>query len=383
MELLVVLILVGCVLLTGGLLAVTPWLMPKTECFAVTVPEGARRDPRLAGFRRRYALIVGVATLACSGILAAFAASAGSSLGKGTAFVGVLVGAMLVPTVLSFGLMLHFRRRVMAVKRVEGWAAPRPQAAAVVAEDDVPHAISLAWNLLYVPVVLVTATIGVVAWPAIPDQIPLHADFSGTVNDWAPKSIGSVFFPVLVQLFMIACFLFCHWSILRSKRPTSPGAPVTSALAYGLFARAQSIYLLATGVLVTAALGLTFMLSAMGVLSLGGAGAIVAVAVIPVLLGSVAIALVYGQAGSRLFRRMEAAGANAGVPSGAVMPADDDDHWKLGIFYVNRDDASLFLPERFGVGWTLNLGRPAAWAVVGGFVAVMALFVVLVFIAIG
>ena len=80
---------------------------------------------------------------------------------------------------------------------------------------------------------------------------------------------------------------------------------------------------------------------------------------------------------------MEAAGANAGVPSGAVMPADDDDHWKLGIFYVNRDDASLFLPERFGVGWTLNLGRPAAWAVVGGFVAVMALFVVLVFIAIG
>ena len=68
MELLVVLILVGCVLLTGGLLAVTPWLMPKTECFAVTVPEGARRDPRLAGFRRRYALIVGVATLACSGI---------------------------------------------------------------------------------------------------------------------------------------------------------------------------------------------------------------------------------------------------------------------------------------------------------------------------
>ena len=75
MELLVVLILVGCVLLTGGLLAVTPWLMPKRECFAVTVPEGARRDPRLAGFRRRYALIVGVATLACSGLLAAFAAS--------------------------------------------------------------------------------------------------------------------------------------------------------------------------------------------------------------------------------------------------------------------------------------------------------------------
>ena len=44
------------------------------------------------------------------------------------------------------------------------------------------------------------------------------------------------------------------------------------------------------------------------------------------------------------------------------MPVDDDRYWKLGIFYWNHDDASLFVPERFGIGWTINLGRPAAWA---------------------
>ena len=65
------------------------------------------------------------------------------------------------------------------------------------------------------------------------------------------------------------------------------------------------------------------------------------------------------------------------------MPADDDAHWKLGVFYVNRDDASLFVPERFGIGWTLNLGRPGAWAVIAGFIAVTALFLALVFAVAG
>ena len=43
--------------------------------------------------------------------------------------------------------------------------------------------------------------------------------------------------------------------------------------------------------------------------------------------------------------------------------ADDDEHWKLGVFYYNPDDASLFLPERFGIGWTMNWARPAVWAI--------------------
>lgn len=42
---------------------------------------------------------------------------------------------------------------------------------------------------------------------------------------------------------------------------------------------------------------------------------------------------------------------------------------------MNRGDTSLFLPERFGIGWTINWGRPAAWALTAGFVLVTAAFV--------
>jgi len=41
---------------------------------------------------------------------------------------------------------------------------------------------------------------------------------------------------------------------------------------------------------------------------------------------------------------------------------DDDEHWKGGLFYVNRDDPGLVVPRRFGLGWTVNLGNPGGIA---------------------
>ncbi len=39
---------------------------------------------------------------------------------------------------------------------------------------------------------------------------------------------------------------------------------------------------------------------------------------------------------------------------------------------MNRDDPAVMVPVRFGVGWTFNLGNPAAWLVIAGLVAVPA-----------
>ncbi len=33
-------------------------------------------------------------------------------------------------------------------------------------------------------------------------------------------------------------------------------------------------------------------------------------------------------------------------------------HWKLGIFYYNKDDKRIFPPKRFGLGWTINFANP-------------------------
>lgn len=46
------------------------------------------------------------------------------------------------------------------------------------------------------------------------------------------------------------------------------------------------------------------------------------------------------------------------MPETDVLDADDDKYWKAGIFYVNKEDPSVLVEKRFGVGWTLNFGNP-------------------------
>lgn len=49
-----------------------------------------------------------------------------------------------------------------------------------------------------------------------------------------------------------------------------------------------------------------------------------------------------------------------------------DAAWKLGLIYYNPEDPALWLEKRFGVGYTLNFGRPAAWWIIGATLAATA-----------
>ena len=70
-------------------------------------------------------------------------------------------------------------------------------------------------------------------------------------------------------------------------------------------------------------------------------------------------------------------------PGGLVPPEscahvnrDDDRFWKGGLIYINRDDPAIMVGNRFGVGWTPNLGNPKARLLYGGILAVIIALVV-------
>ncbi len=44
-------------------------------------------------------------------------------------------------------------------------------------------------------------------------------------------------------------------------------------------------------------------------------------------------------------------------PTGAVF-RDDDRYWSAGFLYNNPDDPDPFVPQRFGFGYTPNVGHP-------------------------
>lgn len=363
--------LTSLVPMLGLLLAFMPYLMRRQECFAVTVPASAARDPYLRRLKRRYALIMVALTLMLStGALVMLMTGAST---QWDALDWLIPVASVALAGSSYALMFLFRRKVRAYKRERGWSATTQRSAAVVGAEAVPQ-ISLWWNLLYLVVMAATLAAGVLGYPFMPDLIPMHIGLDGVVSDWMPKGPAVIAFPLVVEGFVGACLALCHWSINRSRKWADPNAPATSALAYGLYARAWSIYLIVSGLLLAASIGALFLLSALGVASLAVLGVAVFLVVMLMVVGAIGLSVVYGQAGSRVFKRMNA-------PEG--MPEDDDEHWKGGIIYFNPDDASLFLPERFGIGWTLNWARPAAWVLVAGFVVLVAGFVGAVFALVG
>ena len=372
-SLILMVFLVAIVLLSGAILAATPWFMKKNECFAVTIPESAQADVRFLAFRKRYAAAVLAVTLICAVALGAVSnvvlgkmSSATDAASLNAILAAAIVAAATIPLIASFALMLHYRKRVKAIKREEGWKAERDEAVAFIGFEEAPAPPSLAWNVVYVPIVLITLALGLALYPSTPDLVPTHIDFAGNVNQWTPKGPALIAFPLLVEVFMAACFIFSHWMTIRSKKDVDPARPAISAYAYGAFARAECILLLVSGSVLTAVLGIVMILMMTETLSMLVTMVLIIVATLVFVGAMIAFSVVYGQSGSRLVKRLE---ENGGII------ADNDEHWKAGIFYWNKGDASLILPKRFGVGWTMNWARPAAWLIVGGFTLVSIAFV--------
>ena len=361
---LVMFALIATIPLVGAMMAITPLLQPSGQAFSVSVPEVAQSDPGIRVLKHRFVAIIAAVTA-----ILTLAAVAFCLMGSMKAVMALVVAGSLVPLVLGYGLIVRYRRCVQAIKRDRGWQAEAQQRVAAIGEgaEDAPGAISLAWNWLYAPVILLTVVVAAAGYQVMPAQIPMHVDVSGVVTDVAAKSPAVAAFPIALELFLTGCFVFSHWTVLRSKKGTEPGNPASSAWAYGMFAHAQTVFLLVGGLTITAVCGLLIELSMIGVLPITGAVAAIVVVAMLIAVGSLILNVVYGQSGSRVFRMQR---------SDAIL-VDDDTYWKLGLFYCNPGDASLFLPQRSGFGWTVNWARPAVWAVMAGFVVATALFVVL------
>jgi uncharacterized membrane protein len=65
---------------------------------------------------------------------------------------------------------------------------------------------------------------------------------------------------------------------------------------------------------------------------------------------------------------------SADRPETSVVFRDDDQYWYGGFIYNNPDDPAMFVPKRFGLGWTLNFGHPGA----GRFLIIMLVVLLLV-----
>lgn len=345
---------------TGGAMALTPNLSDPTVPMGVRVPSSRIHDPAVQRAVSRFRRLCLALT-----VVALLLVIPWHTLG---ALLLLLFGLMAA----CMGAFAWTRRDIIAAKREQGWYAGVPVrlVAPIGRETGTPPPV---WGL-HVPAILVGVVVLVVSavrYPSLPDPYPTHWNAAGDIDAWAPKSWGTVLFPGLLTLGLAALIAVVASLAARGRLRLTPhlGAWTPSADQQVRVARRVQLLLGVVNLLSVVMTGTTallavFEVNAHAVSALNWAFGILLVAVVVGFL--VSIVRLRRQSAETLTSRPREGGE---APAGDTRPPtradadraeapDDDALWWGGMFYVNRDAPSLFVPRRAGSGFDLNLGNP-------------------------
>ncbi len=346
----------GCILLVlVALCAITPYVIRKNDVFGVYFPDSASQLEKVRSMRRLFFLLCVSTGLVCAAFW--FLAVWLRLIHRELAFTIAMLAYLLFQSLLY--LLFHFRAKRMKQNHEFSYTVQKQVAVDFSPE---PRFISRWWFAPHVLLVAVTA--GVTAWrePALGEWIPIHWDYLGTVT-LTENGFLSLYQLVLLQVFLVVLFYVLLMMTARSKKVIRSDDPQASRRASYRFKKLWCAYLIAIGFFTIALIGLL----QFAVLELCPFSWVLpGIAVFSILSGVPALVLVFytGQGGSRLLR--------IDSRSDAIDPREDDRYWKLGCLYYNPDDPSLMVEKRFGIGWTMNMARPAAWVILAVLLVMLA-----------
>jgi len=354
----------------GALLCVAPAVTKPTVQFGVRIPPertGATviGDQRRAYYRRTAAIGV------CCTVMAILLAVHGSRWPT----------LLIVPVEVAAdtGCLLAARRKITAVKRAERWFAGLRQT--VVADTSWradPPRFPARWLIPALAITAATVLIGVLRYPELPGRLTDGFGAWAAPGHRVPKTPVTAFAIVFAQLWVTALWTGIMLIIHRSRPDIEAADPAASARRYRRFLARCTSGMLALVTLID----LSLLLSALRnwqVYRLSGAGA--ALPLLPYAAGLLVVVTLILRSGQGGFR-LAANGIDGGGPPdlagrAGLADRDDDRFWKGGLIYLNRDDPTLMVSSRFGVGWTFNLANPAAWLVISAIAGVPAGLVII------
>ena len=341
-----------------GLCLVVSCLIPRLTrpdvYFAVTVPPDFRDSAEGCAILKRYRVEV-----TFFGILALLIVLTAIRIREPNRQAVVTLGGLFLQGVGVFLAYYQARARVLPHA-----VAPAPvrEAALVPREVHLPGG----WLVQLPPFALLAATAIWLHlhWDQIPEVFPIHWGADGQPNNWATRGFAGVYGPLLIGAALCILMAFMAYAMLRWSRLIRVGGAAGED--------ERHFRLVVVSILVATEYFLALLFTWTGLLPLShkqtgppGVGLVLVFALAFTVI-VVVLLLRVGQGGSRL-------AGSAGAESGAVAPVGDrtpDKYWKLGLFYVNRDDPALFVEKRFGIGYTVNFGHPGIWVFLAVLVAV-------------
>lgn len=347
----IVFVFIMCFL--AALQTAIPYLVKRTVVFGVSVPERFIHDERISKLKRTYSLIVSVVSLLVILFYFMFGIMNKTNMEQ-LVLYGTIIQFIII--FLSLALYFYFHSKMKEMKRMEKWGQSKNQVQVadltVREEDEV-----LPWYVYLLPILISIGLIiyTIVQYDLLPDQIPTHWGINGEPDAFTNKTYFSAIMMPLILLVMQVMFLGIQIGYQKSGVKIHAENVSLSRHRQLTLRKYSSWFMLGVTLFITILFTFFHLRTIHPNLVNHGLSSIIPLIVMgSVFLGTIIFAIQVGRSDKKFFETV----------GDTVEQLDEDRYWKGGLFYFNKNDPSIFVEKRFGVGWTINFSNPKAYFIV-------------------
>lgn len=334
--------------------AFLPKFLRENNVFGVFIPDTHVKDIRIMEMKKKYTTIVLTGGI---GILLIFLGWLGLARPseQNVVFVGMI--AQIMAMVLSIGLYAKNHITLANWKKEEIWTSGQIEKRVV--DLQFREQLKLLPTIFFILPMLVPISLGIYGlsqFDTLPSQIPTHWGPTGEADRFAEKTWLSVSILPLMTIGLQVMLLFFNEAMKQSGAKIQVQRKKQSRAQQLAFRKYSSWLLFVITISLTVLMGyLQLTIIAAETMSSGVTLAFT-IGFLMVIFGSVFYYTVkVGQSGTRI--SVDAQEEN----QEGIMDLDDDRYWKMGLIYVNKEDPSILVEKRFGIGWTVNMGHKVSW----------------------
>ncbi|WP_397536768.1 DUF1648 domain-containing protein [Rummeliibacillus pycnus] len=339
---------------TGLVQIFIPYTLKKTVVFGVTIPASHIEDKSVIQVKKIYSIAV-----ASIWLLFLVAYSIWSILVTHSEDLQIIVGTALMFLLMIVSMLFYafFHQKLRVEKQQKQWGVNLTEVKVVdtsLRGQDEMLPFSYFISLAFVPLVLIIYTY--YQYALLPEQIPTHWGPSGAPDAFTEKNRFSVISLPLLMFLMQILFASLTEGTKRSGMKISAIHPQKSAYKQLEKRKYTSWFMFLTAFLITVLF--TFLqLTTIhhGIVGEGIMLTIFITFIVVTIVGSIIFSVKVSS--------LEKVGNDSSYPDG-ITDVDDDRYWKGGLMYFNKEDPSLFVEKRFGIGWTINFARPMSYLIV-------------------
>ncbi|WP_019413007.1 DUF1648 domain-containing protein [Paenisporosarcina sp. TG20] len=338
--------------------AFLPKFLKASEVFGVYIPDTHVNDSRIVKMKSRYTKVLLTGGMAIILFFIGWLLLLRPS-DQHIVLLGMV--AQILAVVFSIGLYAKNHITLSNWKKTEKWTSG--QIERKVVDLQFREQLKLLPNIFFILPMLVPITLGIYGltqYETLPGQIPIHWGPDGEADGFAEKSWFSVSSLPLMTLVLQGMLLFFNSAMKQSGSKIQVQQKKRSREQQLAFRKYSSWLLFVVTISVTLLMGyLQLTIIAPEIMSSGVTLAFT-IGFLIVILGSVLYyTVIVGQSGTRISITTHE------INQKGVIDADDDKYWKMGLIYINKDDPSILVEKRFGIGWTVNMGHKGSWIFLG------------------